>query len=77
MRYLTIHYYYSIRYANSSDNRIPYALNTTYDTTKKIQTYVLQQDDAFTVTSCSANDETLQLFWLNGDANQGRKFQTH
>jgi hypothetical protein len=56
---------------------MPYALNTSYDATKKIQTYVLQQDDAFTITSCSANDEPLQLLWLNRDANQGRKFQTH
>jgi hypothetical protein len=56
---------------------MPCALNTTYDATKKIQTYVLQQDDAFTITSCSANDEPLQLLWLNGDANLGRKFQTH
>jgi hypothetical protein len=77
MRHLTIHYYYSFRYANSDDNRIPYALNITYDATKKIQTYVPQQDDAFTITSCSANDEPSQLLWLNRDTNQGRKFQTH
>lgn len=77
MRHMTIRYYCSFRYANSYDNRIPYALNATYDATKIIQTYVLQQDDAFTITSCSANDEPLQLLWLNGDANQGCKFQTH
>jgi len=48
MRHLTIRYYCSLRYDNRDDNLIPYALNTTYAATKKIQTYVLQQDDAFT-----------------------------
>jgi hypothetical protein len=77
MRHMIIPYYCSFRHADSEDNRIPYALNTTYVATKIIQTYVLQQDDAFTITSCSANEEPLQLLWLNRDANQGRKFQTH